>query len=543
MSGEEAYGDRRAMRAIALATAKKASRQGAVWGYILGGTIAASAYSFHSLFGTPVAKASLAMLQSNVAWAALFGPLVRLNTVAGYAAYKSGMTVMVLGSIWGLLISTKVTRGEEDAGRWEILLSGQTTREGALRQAMAGLAAGWLTLWAVTAAIVTIVGALPSVGVGVGTSFFAATALLAPTLIFMAVGVFAGQLSATRHDADLIGAAVLAASYLLRMAADSDRSLTWLRWASPLGWIEQLRPLTGSAPMAFVPIVLLVAALVTGSVLIARGRDLGASALPDRDTAKPRTVLLGGQAGLTLRLTVPALTAWTAALVCTGLVFGLVAQAAGKALSGAPSIERMMRRLGAQGVGASTYLGLVFVIAAGLVSIAVAGQIAAIRNEEASGHLDNLLVRPVARWRWLAVRLMLGLGLVLLAGLSAGFAAWVGAASQHSDIALGKLLEAGVNVVPPALFVLGVGALAFGIWPRGAIGIAYGVVVWSFLADIFASLFGSNHWLMDTSPLHHIAPAPAASPDWSSAAWLVGLGVVAAAVGTLGFVRRDVAGA
>src|SRR4030095_2524756 len=62
--------------------------------------------------------------------------------------------------------------------------------------------------------------------------------------------VAAGRPPPPRPPANLIGAAVLAGSYLIRMAADSDPGLAWLRWASPLGWIEELRPLTGSQPNA-----------------------------------------------------------------------------------------------------------------------------------------------------------------------------------------------------------------------------------------------------------------------------------------------------
>src|SRR5581483_7717121 len=213
-----------------------------------------------------------------------------------------------------------------------------------------------------------------------------------------------------------------------------DPGLAWLRWASPIGWIEELRPLTGSKPLAFIPVVALVVMLVALSVWIAARRDVGAGAFAIGETPKPRTRLLGSQAGLTLRLTRPTVVAWTAALVATGLVFGLVAQAAGSALRG----------IGGSGSGAASYLGFVFVIAAGLMAIAVAGQIASIRNEEASRHLDHLFVRPVERWRWLTVRLGVGLGLVALAGLLAGVAAWVGAASQHADVGLGELVKAGL---------------------------------------------------------------------------------------------------
>jgi ABC-2 type transport system permease protein len=540
----EVYDERRAERAVLDITARRTAWQGALWGVVFGATIAVSASAYSGLFPTAASRAAMARsFEGNAAWAALFGPLRRLDTVAGYTVYKSGMTVIILGAIWGLLIATRVLRGEEDAGRWELLLSGRTTRFRAAAQAATGLGVGVVALWLPTFLLTAGAGASEDVGIGVGASAFLVTALLAPAAIFMAIGMVAGQLAATRRDANLIGAGVLAGSYLVRMAADSDAGFAWLRWLSPLGWVEELRPLTGSAPSAFVPVVVLIVLLVALALRVAARRDLGASALASRDTPKPRTLLLGGQAGLTLRLTRPMIVGWIIALVVTGLVFGLVAQAAGTALRGAEGIEEAIARLGGTTSGAAAYLGFVFVIAAGLMAIAVAGQIAAARNEESSGHLDNLFVRPVARWRWLAVRLAVGLGLVIVASVLAGFSAWVGAASQHADVGLGDLVRAGLNVVPPAVFVLGIGGLALGVWPRGAIGVVYGLVVWSFLVETISAAFDSNHWLRDTSPLLHIAPVPAADPNWTAAAWLVALGLLAAAVGVGAFGRRDLVGA
>ncbi len=544
MRSRDVYGERRASRVVAVTTARRAARQGVLWGLVFGATIAASSSSYASLFPTVASRTKVALsFEGNAAWAALFGPLRRLDTVAGYTAYKSGMTVIILGAIWGLLVATRVLRGEEDAGRWELFLSGQTTRAEAALQAAIGLGVGVVALLVPTALLTAAAGASSKVNIGLGASLFYAASIVAAAAMFMAIGMLVSELAATRRDANLIGAGVLAASYLVRMAADSDPGLGWLRWASPLGWIEELQPLTGSRPVGFVPVVALVVVLVLVAVRIAKQRDLGASAFASRDTPKPRTFLLGGQAGLTVRLTRPVVVAWVAALVVSGLVFGLVAQAAGTALRGARGLELAIERLGGTTSGAASYLGFVFLVAAGLVAIAVAGQVAAIRNEEAAGHLDNLLSRPVARWHWLAVRLVVGVGLVLAASTLAGLAAWIGAATQHSGVGLGELLKAGLNVAPPAVFILGIGILAFALWPRGAIGVAYGLVVWSFLVEILASVVNSNHWLRDTSPLLHITPAPAASPDWTAAAWLVGLGLLAAVAGIAWFGRRDLVGA
>ncbi|HEY1126331.1 MAG TPA: ABC transporter permease, partial [Actinomycetota bacterium] len=65
----------------------------------------------------------------------------------------------------------------------------------------------------------------------------------------------------------------------------------------------------------------------------------------------------------------------------------------------------------------------------------------------------------------------------------------------------------------------------------------------SFLVEVLSAAFDSSHWLRDTSPLLHIAPVPAADPNWMAAGWLVGLGLLAAVVGIAAFGRRDLVGA
>jgi ABC-2 type transport system permease protein len=452
-------------------------------------------------------------------------------------------TLVVIAAIWGMLAATKVTRGEEDAGRWELVLAGRTTQGRALVQAACGLGAGVVALWAPTAVLAVASGATNEVSLDAADSLLFATAIAAAAAMFMAVGLLAGQLCAARHDANLLAAAVLGASYLVRMAGDSDPALAWLRWLSPLGWLEQMAPLTDPDPLPLVLVVALVSTLVAGSYAVARRRDLGASAFPSRDTAAPHVRLLGGQAALTLRLTRTTILCWLAGLALTGVVFGLVAQAAGNALQGSPGVEHAIERLGGTATGAVAYLGLVFLIAAGIVAIAMAGQVTAMRGEEASGRLENLLVRPVARRSWLGVRVAVAASLAVCGSVLTGLAGWVGTTTQGADVGFWTLLEAGLNIAAPSLFVLGVGALAFGLRPRWAAPVTYGIVVWSLLAETISSLSDSLGWIEKTSPLLAVTPAPAADPDWTSVAWLVALAGVAVTAALAAFARRDLEGA
>jgi ABC-2 type transport system permease protein len=225
------------------------------------------------------------------------------------------------------------------------------------------------------------------------------------------------------------------------------------------------------------------------------------------------------------------------------LIFGVVAQSAAEGNVGVEGIEEAVGRLGGRQGGAAAWIGYEFLYLAALVAFAAVGQIAAMRTEEADGHLDNLLARRVSRRTWLAGRLGFGVALVALAGLATGLGGWIGLTTGQSDIGLADMLQAGLNVVAPALFVLGVGALLYGFVPRLAVPILYGLVLWSFLIEIIGSSITTNHWLLDTAVLSHLGPVPAASLEWVALAWLTSLGMIAALAGLAAFNRRDLAAA
>jgi ABC-2 type transport system permease protein len=528
---------------VASRTTRRAVRSGALWGYVFGLTVASSAWGYASVYKTPAQRARLAdLFASNMGLAAINGPAHEIQTVAGYTVWKSLMFLMIVGGVWGLLTGSKLLRGEEDAGRWELLLAGQTTPRRAAGQALAGLGAGLAALWALTAVITVAVGQLPRVGIAAGPSLFFSVALVASAAMFLAAGALASQLAATRRQAAGYAGGALGACYALRMVADSGAGLSWLRWTTPLGWVEELQPLTGPRPLALLPIAGLVAALGGLALYLAGKRDLGASIVPDRGTAHPRTRLLSGPTGLALRLVRPAALGWAAAIIPWALLMGFLAKQGGSVLTSSASVERVVSRLGTRGGSAAAYLGFTFLTVGWLVAFLAAGQVSAARDEEAEGRLDHLLVRPVSRTSWLAGRVALATAILVASGLVAGLFAWVGAASQNAGVGLMSLLGAGINVVPPALCVLGAGVLAMGVWPRAATAVTYGLLAWSLLIQLAGGFFSSNHWLLDTSVFHHVAAAPGVSPHWTSAAGLAATGAVAAVAGGLALRRRDLAG-
>jgi ABC-2 type transport system permease protein len=165
---------------------------------------------------------------------AIFGPAHHLDTVAGYTAYHAVGVLGLVIAVWGLLAATRLLRGEEQAGRWELLLAGQTTRRRAAVAALAGLGIGLLTLWTVTAAATVLVGRSADARFTMSASLFMATATVAATGMFLAVGALCSQLASTRRHAAALAAGVFGVAYLLRAVAASGTSLRWLRW--PARW-------------------------------------------------------------------------------------------------------------------------------------------------------------------------------------------------------------------------------------------------------------------------------------------------------------------
>jgi len=153
--------------------------------------------------------------------------------------------------------------------------------------------------------------------------------------------------------------------------------------------------------------------------------------------------------------------------------------------------------------------------------------------------LDNFLVRPVSRMRWLWGRILLFTAVVIIAGLLSGIATWVGQASQHSGMPFHTLLLAGINAMTPVVFIFGLGVFVFGLLPRLTNILTYSAIGWSFLVVMLGSGLNFNHWLMDTSILHQVTFAPAVSPNWTVDLVLVILSLALCVIGSFRFKTRD----
>jgi ABC-2 type transport system permease protein len=468
----------------------------------------------------------------------LYGVPHDLLSVGGYVSWRVGGTLAVFAAIWALLGAVRAMRAEEEAGRADLLFAGAIGRCQAFWAQVAAIGAGAALLW-----LVLFLSFLAG-GLAAGGSAYLALAIVSVVPVFAGVGALASQLAPTKRLATGLSVGVLLVAFALRtVAAISSAGLDWLRWATPLGWAEELRPFADPQPLVLaLPVVTGTLLLVAAAWLTAR-RDVGRGLLPSRESAPPRLGLLGSPTAQALRGERGALLAWLVGVGAFALLMGIIADAATPDVI-SEGVQRQLEKLGADAVVTpSGWLGFSFIFFVLAVSLFCCMQIAAIRREEAEQRVETLLALPLGRRAWLSGRLLLAAGGAVAVALAAGGLAWAGAASQGADVSLAEMIGAGANTLPAALLFLAAGALAFAVMPRAGAGIAYGLVGAAFVWQMFGALLEAPGWLLALSPFHDVGLVPGEPFKTTAAAIMLGLAALAAIAAVSVFRRRDIAAA
>ena len=464
----------------------------------------------------------------------LYGQPRDLLSAGGYVTWRVGGSLAILAAIWGLLGAVRAMRAEEESGRAELVLAGTVSRRKAFVAQLAAIGAGAIVLW-LALFVAFLAGELPA-----GGSAYLALAIVSVVPVFVGVGAIASQFAPTKRMATGLASGVLVIAFALRDVADiSSGGVEWLRWATPLGWAEELRPFADPQPLVLLLPIAAGALLLAAAAALAVHRDIGSGLLPSRDSAPPRLRLLGSPVAQALRSERGGLLAWLVGVGAFALLMGVISAAATPDVI-SEDVRRQLEKLGTEPVVTpSGWLGFSFIFFVLAVSLFCCMQIAAARREEAEERLETLLALPVGRRGWLAGRLLLAAAGAAAVALTAGALAWAGAAMQGADVSLAEMLGAGANTLPAALLFLALGALAFALAPRASASIAYGLVGVAFAWELFGALLEVPGWLLALSPFHDVGLVPGEPFDATGAAVMVAIAALATLAAVAVFRRRD----
>ena len=494
------------------------------------GLVTAIAVSIDELYPTVTERQiyaqTVAVSHANIAFN---GRGYGLTTVGGITAYEIGFIGQLLFPVLGVVLAVRLTRREEEAGRWELLTAGRVGRLAPLG------AAALLVTAAATAAAGLMVAGMAAVGLpAAGSAWYAAGAGTC-IAFFGAVGILLGQLCQGARTASLAGLVVVLAAFLSRASADvldSDAAL-----ASPLGWLPEVRSFGGPQAWPLLAygggaIVLLVVAAA-----VAHRRDIGAGVLAPRPGPPDARRGLATTLGLTWRLCRGAVFGCAALGAIWAVVTGLLGEEMSRLVEANPGI------LAAVGLTRGSDLMLLMAtIITGATAAAVGVQAGTrLAAEEGSGRLGAVLSTRVRRARlWLvwwttavlASQLVLGLSSLTL-GLST-----MAVTGERED--LRTALEVGAGYAVPVAFVTALSAALAALGPRVP-AVGWIVVAWIVTVGFLDEALRLPEWSRDLSPLHLVGRLPIDDVDQLATVGLGAAAVLLLGATVLRFSRRDLA--
>ena len=520
---------------------RQALKGALIVGLLAGGMGSLQEYAYTATY--PDASSRLqfkASLASAPSLGVIYGEAKDLPTPAGYMAYRTGMFLTIIASIWGLMTATRLLRGQEEDGRWELIASGSTTAKGASAQVFIGFMLAFALAFVLSAASMTLSGLLPGVDAPSFAGLYLSLAIFVPAALFAALGFFVSQLSVTRRRALSYGLVPLLLFFVLRTIGNTVPDLHWLKMYTPFGWTELSYPTTDPQLAWLLPAVAMIPVLIAVSLRWAKKRDLGAGMLPESSAAKPHYFLLGSPLALALRQNSVQFVSWAVGAIFVSALMAQIASIAADAAADSPSLKQAIVQLGGSQNLAVAFIGAGFVFLVIVLLLMTTSAMGSIRSSEAKNQLDNLLVQPVRRSSWLISRILLVIVTTIVISLACIIATWAMAGAQGIELELGKLLAIAVALTGTVILTLGFGVLLYGIWPRLAVIGMYCVVAWSFLIDMIGSVVKLSDFFVKSSLFHYVSISPIEAPNWSTFAWLVSLGTIMTVIGVVTFAKRDI---
>jgi ABC-2 type transport system permease protein len=503
-----------------------------VWAVAIVLLVASTVASVKGLFPNQAELDKAARLSADNAAAIVFnGPPQALATVGGQVAFQTGTWGLIMMGLMSMFLLGRWTRGEEEAGRSELLLSLPIGAHALTAAAMITIAAMNVLVGACVA--LTLVGLdLPATGsVVFGLSFTLFGLLLA------AITLVAAQVTENTRVVYGIGGVVLGASFVLRAIGDvGDGAISWL---SPIGWAQKTRPFAGERWWPFVIIIGATALMLWLAAVLSQRRDLGAGLVAPRTGRTGAAPSLGTPLGLAMRLQRGSLIGWSAGLVVLAIAYGWITDSIDDFIADNDALEDVIAT-GAAAPLVDQYLAMSFRILA-LVTAGFAIQSALrIRGEETSSHAEQILATPVSRLRFAGSHLAIAGGGTLVVLFLAGLAFGLADAAVTADAGAVWTSVVGALGFAPAVWVLvGLVAALVGLAPR-ATALSWAFLGLCFLIGMFGQLLDLATWVEQLSPFQHVPQYPATDLHVLPLAVLVAIAAGLTAIGLAGLRRRDI---
>lgn len=526
------------------------------WGVGIGALL----YTQYATIGTQLAGVSSTSLQKLVGQFNFFGETVDLTSPGGYVTFKTmGFLPLILG-VWTILAGARMTRGEEESGALDILLTTPQSRARIISQKALALATatGLISLLLGLGLVLGMAGAQASsphlhIRVDVSAAMLAAVNAGVAAFFFGALALLLAQFTSRAAAAGMAGG-LMALTYIVDGAGRSVPSASGLRPLSPFYYYDRSLPLVAGHSMNWAAFALLIAlsvAVAVAAVPLFLRRDVGRSVLADARrtrvasrasrsaaevlTRTSREVWVRGVGVQAFRRQAVAMSWWIFGIALAAGYLVVVAKTSEKQLQDLMSGNSLFTQL-FSGANIGTNNGFLSVLVFGYIQVVVAIFIGLLAyrwtTDLRKGRLELALSTPTPRWRVILERYAAVVAASLAVVLAIWLAIMVFAQAAGFGVGAGRVFVASLGLLPLALVTASLVYALSGRLPAGlVIGVMATFVAVSYLEDLLRTLLHLPRWALDFSIFHQYGTPMLNGLNWGG---FVGMLVVAAALLAVG---------
>lgn len=511
-----------------------------IWLIGLIGITLSVASAYPSIYKDEQSRQAASLTMDNPAMVAMLGKGYEMqeyvNSVGAVFANEMLLFTAIAVAIMSILLVGRVTRGDEEDGRIEMVRALSVGRLSYASAIMIVIVSTNILL-----AILTGIG-LTSLGIGgvdLEGSLLYGSVLGATGLLFASFTAVFAQLTETSRGTTMFSFMVLIIAYLVR--AIGDVSSEELSWISPLGWTVR----TG----VFVendwwPVILsCIVAIIVGVIAfyLHSIRDLGAGFIAAKKGKTHASPFLQTSFGLAVRLQRTNIIAWAIGLFILSSSFGAVL---GDLETYFADNEFMQAFIDVDSDYTMTeqFITLLMAIMSLISLVPAVTVVLRIKGEETRNLTENYYTRAISRTRVLGSHFLLAVVVSFIMQSLVALGLWsVGEIVMEEAIAFSTTFASAYVYLPAIWVVISLVIGLVGIAPK-LTELIWLYVVFCFVVVYLGDLFDFPEWMNNLSVFEYTPQIPIDDVNIMAMMVLTIISVVLSVIGFNGYNRRDIAG-
>ena len=481
--------------------------------------------------------AAIAGFMNSPAGTVMSGPGFGLDQPTHATAFAAVYTLyLYLGvAFMAVLLVSRHTSAEEESGRLELVWAAEVGRHTPLAVAATLVVGSSVALGVLSALFV-----LPAGYGAAGTWLFGASMGMV-ALVFGAVALVTAQVTEHSRSGTGLAALVIGVALVVRGAGDVlQAGGSWLSWLSPIAWAQQTRVFYDGRWWPLLVGVAVAVVLFGVASVVQEHRDLGAGLVRPRPGRPHAPAYVRGPVMLAMHLERGSMSAWAAATFGLGVMYGALTDSVQESL-GELDNQLLLNAMGGDASrlvdGYIATCAMVNAYVALCYAIVVAHRLT---TEERAGRSEMVLAAAVSRPHLLVAGYLAStvgaLKVLLASGLGLGGAAAL-VTGEWGYLADG--LRGALYFLPAIAVVAGIAVLGFA-FRAGWLNVAWLVAAYAILVGFLAFALDLPDFLVDLSPLSHVAAVPLESQEALPLVVLVAIAGALLALAAARFRGRDV---